>query len=540
MASENVERSAIRRPLELECLEERIAPAGSIIATISGGNLTITGDAAGNGFIIDDSGLPANELRITPNPGTLLNGYAGPVVYTGVTGGLKINLGDGDDSMSLYGIVIAKNVQIDAGAGIDTVMVDSFSTIGGSLTLSNADLSQFVDAAVTHNVTIVYTTDGHNTVHMNRGQVGGNFSITHRGQDLFSNFDFNSSTIAGSLTVSNKTGAHGFGDASRLLIHDSLVGGVKVKGGTGDYYFDFINSETVPGKGGMSFSYGVGDVNTLIDNSTVNGSVSLKTAGGLPAIAYDTAFTLRNDSDIHGKLTIRTFDTDDTVVMDKAVVVKGINIDTGTGTSTVTVHSCGIGGERIGTKLLMYPSIISQAASGWSFSDDTTTVSFNEVEMGPLALKLRSQNAHVSFDYYANGGNVSVSTQGGDDVVDFYRCRIAGNIAVKTAGGMDAVFFDSVDARRALSIDTGAGNDSVRIDTGTENLLGEYHGPVKIALGAGDDFLQMGNPIISGNSGLYDKPVALNGGSGTDELYYLNNGNTFTIDPKIDLFENTH
>ena len=517
MASENAEDSAIRRPLELEYLEERIAPAGNIIAVVSGGNLTVTGDAEANDFTIDDDGLGANQLRITPTNGTTINGGTDPMVVSGIAGGIRTNLGDGVDSVVFDGISVAKDVQ-----------------------MSDADKSEFLDVSVGRNITVIYTTGGQDTFHMAGGHVGGNVSITTRGQDVFSTFAFEGADIAGRLTVSNKTGAHGFGDASRLLIHDSLVGGVKVKGGTGDYYFDFINSETVPGKGGMSFSYGVGDVNTLIDNSTVNGSVSLKTAGGLPAIAYDTAFTLRNDSDIHGKLTIRTFDTDDTVVMDKAVVVKGINIDTGTGTSTVTVHSCGIGGERIGTKLLMYPSIISQAASGWSFSDDTTTVSFNEVEMGPLALKLRSQNAHVSFDYYANGGNVSVSTQGGDDVVDFYRCRIAGNIAVKTAGGMDAVFFDSVDARRALSIDTGAGNDSVRIDTGTENLLGEYHGPVKIALGAGDDFLQMGNPIISGNSGLYDKPVALNGGSGTDEIFYLDNGNTFTTDPKIDLFENTH
>jgi len=528
--------------LHLEVLEERIAPAGNIVVTTGGGILTLTGDGEANAFTIDDAGLGPDHFRITPGAGTTVDGSASPLMLIGFRG-IKMNLGGGDDSVSLHGIAVAKDVQIDGGAGIDTVLVDSFSTIGGSLTLTDADLSQFVDVGVAHNVKIVYTADGHYTVHMNRGQVDGNFSIMNRGQDLFSHFDFDSSSIAGSLTVSNKTGAHGFGDASTLSILATLVGGVKVKGGTGDYYFDFINSDTVQGKGGISLSYGVGDVTTLIDNSTVYGSVSVKTAGGLPAVAYDTAFTLRNDTEITGKLIVRTFDTDDVVTLDGAYVVKGMNINTGTGDFAATMHDCGIGGERIGTTIKTYPSVIAQTASGWSFSDDTTTVTFNEVEMGPLAMKLRSQDAHVTFDHYANIGNLSVTTQGGNDVVDFNNCRIGGNIAVKTGAGNDSVFFDVVDARSALSIDTGAGNDSVLMDagtTGTGSLPGEYAGPVKIALGAGDDFLQMGNPGVNGNYGDYHMAVVLNGGSGNDEAFYLNNGNSFVIAPKADLFENRH
>jgi hypothetical protein len=317
---------------------------------------------------------------------------------------------------------------------------------------------------------------------------------------------------------------------------------VKVKGGTGDYDFDFINSQTTQPKGGIALAYGVGNLSALIDGSHINGSVSMKTGGGLAAMAYDTDFTLRNGADIHGKLTIKTFDSDDTFVVDDAVVVKGFNISVRTGDFMASISELGAGGERmINGKLKAYPSTIAQSTTGWSFGTDTTNMSFYMCEIGGLSVKLRAQASNVSFNEAGFFGNLSVSGQGGDDIVTLYKMRIDGNVALKTGGGNDSISLNRIEHDAGtLSIDAGAGNDLVRFDTQGENVVGAYDGPVKISLGAGDDTLLLGSPLVNGNSGQYTKAVTLNGGAGNDELHYLNHGNTFTIDPKTTLFENTH
>ena len=70
--------------LHLELLEERIAPTGNVIVTTSGGNLTLTGDADANEFMIESSG--PSEFRITPGPGTTLNDDASDMTVQNITG----------------------------------------------------------------------------------------------------------------------------------------------------------------------------------------------------------------------------------------------------------------------------------------------------------------------------------------------------------------------------------------------------------------------------------------------------------------------
>ena len=274
-----------------------------------------------------------------------------------------MSLADGDDTATIVGIQIARDLVIDAGTGANAVGLSSSCTIGGSLSVaSGAGSVTLQDAEVARNVTVA-PTQGQMNVSMVGGHVGGNFTIAARGQDLFSDYAFTNAVIDGRLAVSNKLGAHGFGDATTLSINGSEVGGVTVKAGTGDYVFEFVDSMTAQGKGGISLSYGVGDVVANIDNGLVRGSVSLRTAGGLAAMAYDTTLTICNRSTVTEKLTVQTFDSEDIVVLDRVDVLRGVNINTGTGTSTVAIYNSTFGGERVGETLRLYPSTIAQTTS---------------------------------------------------------------------------------------------------------------------------------------------------------------------------------
>src|SRR3954451_18315412 len=97
-------RSQSRR-CAFESLENRTMLAGDVTARIDHGNLIIKGDDFANGITIV-AGTTAGQVVITGvNAGgsaTNVNGMAnGAVTLSGFTGGLKIEMKDGDDSVSI-------------------------------------------------------------------------------------------------------------------------------------------------------------------------------------------------------------------------------------------------------------------------------------------------------------------------------------------------------------------------------------------------------------------------------------------------------
>ena len=102
------------------------ARADNVTVTVAGGTLKIKGDADANTVTLDQAGVGANELRVTGGP-TTVNGGAGPVVFQSVTGGLQIDLGAGGDTVTLDAVSIAGAVKIKLGTGSDTVTAPSSS-----------------------------------------------------------------------------------------------------------------------------------------------------------------------------------------------------------------------------------------------------------------------------------------------------------------------------------------------------------------------------------------------------------------------------
>ena len=126
---------ACRKP-SLEALEDRVLMSGNVIAALSGGVLTITGDSGNNVITLTEVG---NKVTITPDATTKINkALAGAAVdILGVTGAIKINeTGAGNDSVTIAGQAIGgvatpfsvgngnADLTINLGAGNDRLLIE--------------------------------------------------------------------------------------------------------------------------------------------------------------------------------------------------------------------------------------------------------------------------------------------------------------------------------------------------------------------------------------------------------------------------------
>ncbi len=104
-----------RRSLRLETLEDRQVLSGMVSAVVQDGNLTITGNAAPNEIAIYAGDNPG-EILIAgatttgdASGNTVVNGSHAPVLLTGVTGNIAVNLAGGDDRVVVTNVNLAGN-----------------------------------------------------------------------------------------------------------------------------------------------------------------------------------------------------------------------------------------------------------------------------------------------------------------------------------------------------------------------------------------------------------------------------------------------
>lgn len=155
-------RQSLRCPLtansaEVQSLEPRCLPAGTVTANISGGNITLNGDRQNN---LIEVGLTPAGVFVRGVDGTNLK-FGARTITDGstlklapgarVTTDLIINLKDGNDSVSLYvggsaelpvAATIGRNLKIDLGRGEDTAAIevrDGSLTIGNNLDIKLGD-----------------------------------------------------------------------------------------------------------------------------------------------------------------------------------------------------------------------------------------------------------------------------------------------------------------------------------------------------------------------------------------------------------------
>lgn len=128
----------------IECLEERTLLTGNVLAAVvHGGNLLVLGDSKANQIAIQSTA--GGGLQISSLDGTTkINGSTNPFTANGVTGGVYIFLGQGNDVLQIgvggatptvspaipvVTTSIPQNLLVVTGNGNDTVTIEN-TTIG--------------------------------------------------------------------------------------------------------------------------------------------------------------------------------------------------------------------------------------------------------------------------------------------------------------------------------------------------------------------------------------------------------------------------
>ncbi len=129
-------RTRRRRPVA-EALEARVPLAGDVTLSLIDGNLQVVGDGRPNAVVVEQTAAATFVVRGSAGERLRAPGggwTAGPVTVRGVTGGVLVSLGAGDDSVAVAGrsrdLPFAGFLTILAGSGADRVSVERVRTGG--------------------------------------------------------------------------------------------------------------------------------------------------------------------------------------------------------------------------------------------------------------------------------------------------------------------------------------------------------------------------------------------------------------------------
>ncbi|MCA9035226.1 MAG: peptidylprolyl isomerase [Planctomycetaceae bacterium] len=197
-------------------LEKRLLLAGNALVNVSGGNVSISGDADNNAIELTTIG---GNVVVRGLQGTTINGNAGSLIVAENTdtlnGRLVVRLGEGNDSFLLSrSVIVNGSAVIDAGNGNDDIG-STGSTIRGSLEVHGRqgdNQISFSDSTVDGRLWIK-TKRGSDIVSLKNVTVNGRLKIkTGAGEDGVS---------LDNVTVSDKTSIHTKNGADDVLIQNS-------------------------------------------------------------------------------------------------------------------------------------------------------------------------------------------------------------------------------------------------------------------------------------------------------------------------------
>ena len=506
-----------RRPLSLEALEARHAPAGFIRAGLANGVLTLTGDDFANTVTLQVTTGPAGStILLTPGAGTTVddvNDPFAPVVgaavplagpLTTITADLKggddsfsidgtsdftlsglltVRLGDGDNILSLgtSGRLTVGGLAVRAGDGTDTVTVAG----GGGLASQVTGTATF-DYGIGDSVTTLTEVNfpGPAGVRLADARVAGTSTLTATNVVVArgvradvggagAELNFVGSTLGGLAARSNVVAA--------TLDSSKVLGPVALRGRF------TAQVEAVAGVvevGDVSLAAGVfaglltgGSAFTAAD-VTVAGLQAQVQSGAIPPAVGGT-FTA-TDVTVRGG-AIASFDADGAAA---------------TVTGNLTVAGAVNGKAAFATT---GPSEVRgdfRVTGGWFGDRVVTNAQFRvgrdvvlNLGDGPNQVAIGDGTATVPV-----GGRLSITTGRGDDQVALGNVEVAGAVAIRTGAGGDGlgVEFGSK-FNGAFLADLGAGGDAITVakDT-TATAAVRFFGPATFLGGAGSDRLILG------------------------------------------------
>jgi hypothetical protein len=420
----------------IESLEPRLAPAGIVNVTTTGGVLTITGTNDNNFVAIVSTQANIWEVKDSSEGGTTqfsLNGK--PAVSTlslPTFQSIKVNLLGGDDTLVLTSVQVNGALTVLSGEGNDTV--DFLGSVNGAVSMD--------------------TGNGNDTVYFSGGILNN--------------------------TIGVKMGA---GDDDVLIFAGFYGKGMNVDLGTGsnDFTVSTTNSVDVFGALNVTAAGTVGGIQRygFFGPSITLASASLKTTTGSTSIALgslsdDTAHATHGLR-VTGDLKLALGAADDIVFLSRNIFVGGqFNINAGNGINDVTV-----GRSTTNVNLLSSLQVGSLIYTGGTGADrlnievpfmTVAGVATINVAAGNNELFLKGNEVLISGDmkYVGGAGSDVFNIQGGN-------FRVGGVLSVASSGGAnDTRIIPVAGSLGSLNVTGAAGDDLIYLgntDGTTTSLL---------------------------------------------------------------------
>jgi hypothetical protein len=408
----------------LEKLEDRLAPAGNVTSSFTGGSLTLTGDAQANAITISANG--SGQIVVTPNGTTTLDGSTAAESFS-VSANLTIALGAGNDSINFdktNPLTVPGSLSITYGSATgdkhtQTIAGDSAFTVGQNL-------------AISYGAGAVVTFLSDLQVGSNSVPHSGNVTITHGpGNSDTTLFGVGFGSILGNLSVTNTSGV-----ADNVLDNLNVGGNVTFNNGragagntAGHTFIRSFNPTPARIGGNLAIS----NVNGNSDN--VDGDV-------VTAVSVAGNVTL--------KLGTGNFNANMTAAIAPGPPAVGGNLSiTGSGSDAVGVGVDLVSGIANGLNVNGSLSVLLGGAGSDSLDLTGVVVGKNTTlttGSGNAAVTLNDALATANSEYH---GSFSLTTGAGND-----------SVAVNSSGGAGSVIFDG-----AVTALLGAGNDTLSLAT---------------------------------------------------------------------------
>jgi hypothetical protein len=372
------------RMLKFEPLETRALLAGNVTATVVAGELDITGDAASNSVQVWQTGSGTWKVQ---GIGTTINGSHATFPAPGVTGNIVVNLNAGNNFIKVFHGAVPGALDIDTGIDNDTVQVTNvttgLSTAGDGTSLiinvGNGNNAVTLSGVTTSGEAQINSGDGNAVISLSNVTVnasnftGDNFVRTGNGTATISLANVRMSTVIdanyvrtgngtatislANVSMSTSDGSNfvqtGNGTATISLSHvnmNLLDGPNYVQTGNGTAIISLANvGMSISDRGDNTVATGNGTAAISISNSmmttTSGGSENLVITGHGTAVL--TLWKVTMTAVDYANNEVFTGDGKDTIALTDVTVEGDLSIQTNGGTDAVSLNKVNVGSDDL-------------------------------------------------------------------------------------------------------------------------------------------------------------------------------------------------
>ncbi len=391
------------------------ALAGDVLASVTGGTLTLAGSAATDQVSIDQIGVAnAKQFRVVPGVGTTVNGSAVPQLFSPITKDVAIALGAGSDSVTIVDSKLPRDlVGESVAANITDIELDRCRVARHLVGKSNGgSLELNVRATVVGgDVRLVGGGQEDEILLAQDTLVRGN--VVFRGDDGSDDLICNQSAIVGSVRFDG-----GAADDGAQLSQATIGGDVRFAGGAGPDSVQVSSCDI----GRMRIDLGDGDDGIVISATAVHGPLRANLGADANECASDHLA-------VAGALDIRGGGGPDSVhFLEGCSIERDLKVSLGDGAN-----------ELVADTIFVAGGIRARSGLGADDLSVLDSVIRRDVRFAP------SPTAAITVD-----------------VVTVADSIVLGNIRFDAASALDATV-DGCDVARAVSARFGSGSNSIAI-----------------------------------------------------------------------------